>query len=76
MKDTVEDRAGDALPESHSAWQCCFCGDSIREHSTEVAIIHRDGAAQRLRAHAGCLNERLHSSVPFLDADDEATSTA
>jgi hypothetical protein len=76
MKDAYGRPTEDAASDSHSDWQCCFCGDTIRERSLEVAITHADGAAQGLRAHVRCLNERLHSSVPFPDVDDEATSTA
>ena len=72
----------DAQPKPNRAsagdaeWQCCFCGQRIREPSADVAITHADGAAQGLRAHIRCLRDRLHPSVPFLDADDEATPTA
>jgi hypothetical protein len=66
----------DEASEVASHWQCCFCGQTIRERSAEVAITHSDGEGQGLRAHIRCLKDRLHPSVPFLDPDDEATSTA
>jgi hypothetical protein len=67
----TEDDASDS-----SAWQCCFCGRTIRERDAEIAITHSDGGVQGLHSHINCLKKRLHPSVPFLDVDDEATSTA
>jgi hypothetical protein len=55
MKDADIQTPGDVPPNDDSDWQCSFCGDTIREHSVEVAITHSDGAAQRLRAHIDCL---------------------
>jgi hypothetical protein len=61
----------------YSGWQCCFCGERILEHiSAEIAIDHAGEGVQGLRAHVRCLKGRLPSSVPFLDAEDDATSTA
>jgi len=67
----TEDDASDG-----AAWQCCFCGQTIRERDAEIAVTHADGGVQGLHSHIHCLKERLHPSVPFLDVDDEATSTA
>jgi hypothetical protein len=64
-----------SAPVADSAWQCCFCGKTLRDHGVHLAISDSAGAVQGLRAHMRCLKDRLYSSVPFLDADDEATST-
>ena len=42
----TEDDASDG-----SAWQCCFCGQTIREHDAEIAITHSDGGVQGFHSH-------------------------
>jgi hypothetical protein len=51
-----------------SKFQCCFCGEQIKD-VTPVAM-HLDlggGQTQSMHAHGTCLKERLHPSVPFID---------
>ena len=51
--------------------QCCFCGEQIT-NGKPVAITLDLGAQQfqSLWAHGLCLQERLHSSVPFLISEE------
>ena len=47
---------------------CCFCGVPIKpqqDDPVEIAVTVSDGGMQGLRAHAKCLRQHLHKSVPL-----------
>jgi hypothetical protein len=56
---------------SPPSWVCCFCAGSIdrNEDAVELAFSSLrqadDPAVQGVAAHAQCLAERLHPTVPF-----------
>ena len=47
--------------------QCCFCGEPIKDETPIMMSLDLgDDQFQSMYAHGGCLQERLHPSVPFL----------
>jgi hypothetical protein len=51
--------------------QCCFCGELIKGETPVVMNLDLGGGeTQSMSAHGSCLQEKLHSSVPFIAPDE------
>ena len=51
--------------------QCCFCGEPIEKRALVAMTLQlEEGQLQSMSAHGACLQEKLHSSVPFIAPEE------